>query len=232
MGGKKKIVVLTGSGISAESGIATFRDSGGLWEGYDIQDVATPEAFERDPENVLEFYNQRRRKAGEAMPNAAHKALAELENQYDVVVITQNIDDLHERGGSQNVLHLHGEIKKARSSADPDLIYDIGTKDINMGDKCEKGSQLRPHVVWFGEAVPMMEPAMKESSSADIFMVIGTSMAVYPAASLIDFVPEEAPKYLIDQKIPPVGNIKNLVTKETKATEGVPEIVNQLLGQQ
>lgn len=229
MAERKNIVVLTGAGISAESGISTFRDQGGLWEGYDIEDVATPQAFERQPETVLEFYNERRRKVKDAEPNEGHKALAKLEEQHDVTVITQNIDDLHERAGSTNVVHLHGQIKQAKSSGDPSLIYDISTEDIKMGDKCKKGYQLRPHVVWFGEPVPMMEKAMRISSEAEVFMVVGTSLAVYPAASLIDFVPLEAVKYIIDKQIPAVGNVKNLKTYELPATEGVPKVLEELM---
>ena len=228
----KTIVVLTGSGISAESGISTFRDKGGLWEQYDIEDVATPEAFERNPELVLEFYNQRRKQLFEVEPNAAHYALAKLEQAYDVQIVTQNVDDLHERAGSSNVLHLHGELKKARSTADPSLIYELDSWQLNPGDKCEKGSQLRPHVVWFGEPVPMMQDAVRITSKADICMVIGTSMNVYPAAGLVDYVPEGTPVYLVDPNASKPFGIKNLELYKQKAGEAVPEIAENLLKKQ
>lgn len=195
---KKRLVLLSGAGISAESGIQTFRDSGGLWEGYDVMEVASPEGWAKNMELVLDFYNQRRIQARSCKPNKAHTALADLEKDYEVNIITQNIDNLHELAGSTKVLHLHGELFKAQSSLDPKLIYELNTSDINIGDKCEKGSQLRPHVVWFGEPVPMMFPAIKLVQKADIFLIIGTSMQVYPAASLIDFVPKRAEIYLID----------------------------------
>lgn len=227
---KQKIVVLTGAGISAESGIATFRGSGGLWEGHDIMEVASPEGWAKNPELVLHFYNLRRADVAKAEPNAAHKALAKLEEKYDVQIVTQNVDNLHERGGSSKVLHLHGEITKVRSTKHPDLIYDIGGKAIKMGDLCDKGAQLRPHIVWFGEAVPMIEQALMHAHDADIFMVIGTSMAVYPAASLIHYVDANASKYLIDPFIPEgVGNIPNLTVIEEKATVGVTRLVEELL---
>ncbi len=225
----KRIVVLTGAGVSAESGIPTFRDKGGLWEGYDIQDVATPEAFEKDPETVLKFYNDRRKAVTEVSPNEGHKALVNLEKAYDVHVITQNIDDLHERAGSSQVHHLHGEIKKARSSVDDSLIYEIGDKPIQMGDQCEKGSQLRPHVVWFGEPVPMIEKAMQLCSEADLALIIGTSLVVYPAAGLIDFVPDEAPKFYIDPNADKSMAQNNLEVIQKSATEGVPPLVERLL---
>ncbi len=225
----EKIVVLTGAGVSAESGISTFRDAGGLWEGYDINDVATPEAWEKNPELVLEFYNERRKKVGSVEPNEAHKAIARLEEKYHVDVITQNIDDLHERAGSTNVVHLHGEILKAKSSVDENLIYDWGPYDIKMGDTCEKDSQLRPHVVWFGEAVPMIEKAMHLCTEADCIMIVGTSLAVYPAAGLIDFVANEAPKYLVDPKAPEHMPHHNLKIVQQKASEGVPPLVDRLL---
>ena len=227
---KQKIVVLTGAGISAESGIATFRGSGGLWEGHDIMEVASPEGWAKNPDLVLDFYNLRRADAFKAEPNAAHLALAKLEEKYDVQIITQNVDNLHERGGSTNVLHLHGEITKVRSTRYPELIYDIGNKAIKMGDLCDKGAQLRPHIVWFGEAVPMIERAVVHAHAADIFMVIGTSMAVYPAASLIHYVDMYATKYLIDPFIPEgVGSIPNLTTIEEKATVGVTKLAEELL---
>ena len=225
----KKIVVLTGAGISAESGIQTFRDGDGLWKKYRFEDLATPEAWKRDPELVLEFYNWRRKKVWEAEPNAGHQALVKLEQKFDVQIITQNVDDLHERAGSKNVLHLHGELKKARSTVDPHLVYELKTWELKMGDKCEKGSQLRPHIVWFGEPVPMIEPAKNIVSKADIFLIIGTSLVVYPAASLIIFVPPDKPKYYIDPKAFPVGGISNLSIVKKTAGDGVPELVEQLL---
>lgn len=198
----RHIVVLTGAGMSAESGIATFRDSGGLWEQYSIEDVATPEGFSRNPQLVLDFYNARRKAAFEAKPNKGHVGLVEMEKDYKVSIITQNVDELHERAGSINVLHLHGELSKVRSTVDPSLIYTLTPDncEIHLGDKCEKGSQLRPHIVWFGEAVPMIEKAMKIVQTADIFVVIGTSMNVYPAAGLLNYVHAGVPVYLIDPK--------------------------------
>ncbi len=226
---KPKIVILTGAGISAESGISTFRDSGGLWEGYDINEVATPEGWAKNRELVLDFYNQRRKNVRESKPNMAHLALKKLEEKFNVVIITQNIDNLHERAGSTNIIHLHGEIMKARSGFDEHLLYDLGDKDIAIGNKCEKGSQLRPHVVWFGEAVPMMDKAVAEASEADILIVIGTSMVVYPAAGLAHYVPYYIPKYIIDPNIPEGLNQQNLTKIAKKAGEGVPELVEKLL---
>ena len=226
----KKVVVLSGAGISAESGIKTFRDSGGLWEEYDIYEVATPEAWEKDQELVLRFYNERREGVRKALPNEAHKALAKLEEKYDVTVVTQNIDDLHERGGSRKVLHLHGELMKARSCIDESLLYDLKDgKGIFIGDRCEKGSQLRPHVVWFGEAVPMFEKAVSIVSSADILIVVGTSLAVYPAAQLIYYAPKNAAKYLIDPKSPEGGIPPDIKFYKEKASYQVPKLVNELL---
>lgn len=199
---KKKLVVLTGAGMSAESGIATFRDSGGLWEQHPVEEVATPEGFAANPELVQEFYNQRRRELLNAKPNAGHIGLAEMEKDFEVHIITQNVDDLHERAGSTNVLHLHGELMKVRSTGDPSLIYEVDPSkpDIRMGDQCEKGFQLRPHIVWFGEAVPLIPHAAAICQKADIFVIIGTSMNVYPAAGLLGDVPSHAPVYLIDPK--------------------------------
>ncbi|MHC1708336.1 MAG: NAD-dependent deacetylase [Bacteroidales bacterium] len=225
----KKIVVLTGAGVSAESGIKTFRDSGGLWEEYKIEEVATPEAFENNPRLVLEFYNQRRRQLLDALPNEAHYALARLEEKYDVWIVTQNVDDLHERGGSKKVLHLHGELKKSRSTADQSLVYDIQGTELNLGDTCEKGSQLRPHIVWFGEMVPNIVTAADLCSKADIFLVIGTALAVYPAAGLIDYVPQASPKYIIDPNASPVRWITNLHVIAEKAGTAVPDLVEKLL---
>ncbi len=225
----KRIVVLTGAGISAESGLKTFRDSDGLWEGYNIQDVATPDAWRRNPDLVQDFYNQRRKSVLEANPNAAHYALARLEEKYQVTIITQNIDDLHERGGSTNVVHLHGIITRSQSSRNPNLTYPINGWEIKMGEKCEMGSQLRAHVVWFGEAVPMIEKATRICSQADIFILVGSSLAVYPAAGLVDYVPNEAPKYIIDPKIPYIGDDDTFIKIEEKATIGVKDLVDKLL---
>jgi NAD-dependent deacetylase len=227
----KKIAVLTGAGISAESGLQTFRDSDGLWEGYNVYDVATPEAWKRNPVMVQDFYNMRRKAVLEAKPNAAHLALVKLETKYAVSIITQNIDDLHERAGSSDVVHLHGVITKSQSDKNPNLTYDINGWELKMGEKCELGSQLRPHVVWFGEAVPMIEKAALICSEADIFLIIGTSLQVYPAAGLINFVPEKAKKYLIDPKSPAVHSANNLVVITEKATTGVTKFVEELLGQ-
>lgn len=223
---KKHLVVLTGAGISAESGIATFRDSGGLWEGYDVMKVATPEGWNKDYKMVLDFYNQRRENVRNAKPNPAHLGLVEFEKNYDVSIITQNIDDLHERAGSKQVLHLHGEIMKARSSVDDSILYDLGEKNIHPGDKCEKGAQLRPHVVWFGEAVPMMENAVNIASKADILLIVGTSMVVYPAAGLINYVKPGIPKYVIDPNLPEYENYPDVVYKKMTAVQGVREMLS------
>src|SRR5665213_2783696 len=225
----KKIIVFTGSGISAESGIKTFRDSGGLWEEYRIEDVATPEAWKRDPELVLGFYNQRRKQVIEAKPNAAHEAIAKLQKKYDVHVITQNIDDLHERAGSKKVLHLHGEIRKSRSSLNPSLVYDIEGDTINRGDRCALGSQLRPHIAWFGEQVPEMENAIQLTETADIFIIIGTSLQVYPAASLLQYAPYDADLYLIDPNATKVSSFPSMKIIAQKAGIGVPELVEGLM---
>ncbi|MFL5730502.1 MAG: SIR2 family NAD-dependent protein deacylase [Cytophagaceae bacterium] len=226
---KPKIVVLTGAGVSAESGLATFRDSGGLWEGHRVEDVATPEAWKRNPELVLDFYNQRRKSALEAKPNAGHIALARLEEKFSVSIVTQNVDNLHERAGSSHVIHLHGELFKSRSTAYPSLIYDIEGWELKQGDRCEKGSQLRPHIVWFGESVPMMDIAVQEAASAEIFIVVGTSLQVYPAAGLIDYVSDEIPKYIIDPKMPVVSPRPNLHLIEQKGSVGLEELVEKLL---
>lgn len=226
---KKKIVVFTGAGISAESGIKTFRDSGGLWEEYNVEDVATPEAWKKNPALVLDFYNMRRRQALNAKPNAAHSALVFLEKKFDVQIITQNIDDLHEKAGSKKVLHLHGEITKSRSSIDDSLVYPTKGKDLKIGQLCEKGSQLRPHIVWFGEFVPMMEEAHALAATADVFLIIGTSLNVYPAAGLINFVPEKSPKYLVDPSAFSKDYISNLTIIKETAGKGVPELVENLL---
>jgi len=198
----KKLVVLTGAGVSAESGLATFRDAGGLWEGYRVEDVATPEAWQRNQATVLDFYNDRRKAALQAKPNEAHRIIAELEKDFEVIVITQNVDDLHERGGSSKVIHLHGKLFESRSSMEPSLIYPVDGWELKLGDKCERGSQLRPNIVWFGELVPMMDIAIAIAATSDIFLVVGTSLVVYPAAGLVDFVPPGVPKYIVDPNIP------------------------------
>jgi NAD-dependent deacetylase len=225
----KKIVVLTGAGISAESGLKTFRDSGGLWEEHRIEDVATFEGWQRNPQMVLAFYNERRKQLLQAEPNTAHKALVRLEQKYDVQIITQNVDDLHERAGSSKVLHLHGELKKVRSTVDENLVYDLDGWELKMGDKCEKGSQLRPHIVWFGEAVPMIQLATKLTEQADIFIVIGTSLNVYPAASLIEFVSHNAAMYLIDPNASHLPYVKRLEIINENAGIGTPSLVARLL---
>lgn len=223
------VVVLTGAGISAESGLRTFRDSDGLWEGYNIEDVATPEGWEWNPALVQDFYNMRRKSVLEAKPNAAHYALAKLEEKYKVTIITQNIDDLHERAGSTDVVHLHGIITRSQSSKNPNLTYPINGWELKMGELCELGSQLRAHVVWFGEAVPMIEKAAEICSQADIFMLIGSSLAVYPAAGLINWVAYDVPKYVVDPKIPAVYGLGPMIRIEEKATVGVPQLVESLL---
>jgi len=224
----KKLVVLTGAGISAESGIATFRDAGGLWEGYRVEDVATPEAWRKDPALVLDFYNQRRKKALEVKPNRGHEILVELQKHFNVTVITQNVDNLHERAGSTNVLHLHGSLFESRSTINPKLIYPIIGSELNMGDKCERGSQLRPNIVWFGEAVPLMDMAADITADGDVFLVVGTSMVVYPAAGLIDYVPAHVKKYVVDPKKPEMLHVPNLEFIIDKASTGM-ERVRQLL---
>jgi len=225
----KTIVILTGAGISAESGIKTFRDSDGLWEQYRIENVATFEAWQRNQALVMDFYNQRRKQLMNVEPNAAHFALARLEEKYNVQIITQNVDDLHERAGSKNILHLHGELKKARSSIDSSLIYDLKVWELKKGDLCEKGSQLRPHIVWFGEEVPQIVPAAELSAKADIFIVIGTSLNVYPAACLLNYVSAQHPKYLIDPNAKDNYNISNLTIIKEKAGIAVSELVEELL---
>lgn len=225
--GKKKLVVLTGAGISAESGLRTFRDSDGLWEGYNIEDVATPRAWKKNPQLVLDFYNYRRKNVLDAKPNAAHFGLAELEKEFDVTIITQNIDDLHERAGSTNVMHLHGEILKMRSERNLNMIYEI-TGDILLGDKAEDGAQLRPYIVWFEEAVPMIEEAVPVVQQADLFVVVGTSLVVYPAAGLLTVADDSIPKFIVDKKIPSTSSVHNLTAIEKPATEGVKELIELL----
>ena len=225
----KNLVVLTGSGISAESGIKTFRDSGGLWEGYDIMEVATPEGWSRDPELVLDFYNQRRKQALYAQPNEAHLILSELETYFNVIIITQNVDNLHEKAGSSRIIHLHGELFKSRSTLDETLEYDIEGWELKIGDLCEKGSQLRPNIVWFGELVTMMEVAVRETLKSDIFLVVGSSLVVYPAAGLIDYVPDKVPKFIVDPKMPDVINRPNQYLIEEKASSGILKVKDILL---
>jgi NAD-dependent deacetylase len=229
MSKKKRLVVFTGAGISAESGIKTFRDAGGLWEQYRIEDVATFEAWTRNRERVLEFYNQRRKQVLEASPNAAHAFIAELEKKFDVHVITQNVDDLHERAGSKKVLHLHGEIMKARSTVDPKLVYPLNGHELKPGDLCQKGSQLRPHIVWFGELVPEMDNANLLAGTADLFVVIGTSLNVYPAAGILNFVLPYAPKWLLDPGDFDPDIVHDLKHIKKTAVSGVDDLREELL---
>ena len=224
----QKIVVLTGAGISADSGLRTFRDTDGLWEGYKVEEVCTPEAFARNPQLVIDFYNERRRQARAAEPNAAHRALAELEKYYQVQIVTQNVDDLHERAGSSNVLHLHGELNKARSSADENYAIEW-TGDQSVSDTDPQGRPMRPHIVWFGEAVPLIETAARWVSQADKVLVVGTSMQVYPAAGLLEYAPYEAERYLVDPR-PPKG-LANISIIEAKAKDGVPQLVEKLIAE-
>ena len=226
---QKRIVVLTGAGISAESGIPTFRDANGLWEGHDVMEVASPEGWKKNPELVLDFYNQRRRAALQVKPNDGHRALVDLEQQYEVVIITQNVDNLHEKAGSKNVVHLHGDLFQSRSTLDEALIYDIDGWELKLGDFCERGGQLRPNIVWFGEMVPMMEVAQREAAQADIFMVIGTSLQVYPAAGLLYEVPQGIPVFIIDPNIPDYHPQPNITAMAELASLGVPKLVKQLL---
>ena len=225
----KKLVVLTGAGISAESGLKTFRDMGGLWEQYDVTEVASPEAWRRNPDLVMRFYNERRKQLFEAKPNAGHLALVALEEHFEVTVITQNVDDLHEQAGSKRVVHLHGELRKAQSTADSQLVYTLQNWELKMGDLCEKGSQLRPYIVWFGEPVPNMSIAAELVRQADIFAVIGTSLNVYPAAGLIDGVSRDVPVYLIDPNDLPVSPRKNFTFIKEKASVGVSIMAKELI---
>jgi len=224
---RKKIVVLTGAGISAESGLKTFRDSDGLWEGYDIEDVATPRAWRKNPQLVLDFYNYRRKNVLDAQPNPAHFGLAELEKQFDVEIITQNIDDLHERAGSSKVLHLHGEIFKMKSERNDELIYEI-RGDMKLGDTAEDGAQLRPNIVWFEEPVPLIEAAIPIVRSADIFIIVGTSLVVYPAAGLVNYARWEIPKFILDRRIPYTSSLYNLKSIEMPAGEGIKELIQHI----
>lgn len=228
---EKKIVVLSGAGMSAESGLKTFRDNNGLWNNYRVEEVATPEAWAADMELVLEFYNQRRKQLLECSPNAGHTALVELERKYDVQVITQNVDDLHERAGSTKVLHLHGELKKARSTLDPSYIVEVDGWELRAGDTCPRGGQLRPHIVWFGEPVPNITRAAEITTTADILLVIGTSLQVYPAAGLIHYAPGECRKYYIDPAAHENNMISNLRVIREKAGQGMPALVKELLNE-
>jgi NAD-dependent deacetylase len=223
----KKLAVLTGAGISAESGLKTFRDSDGLWEGYDIHEVATPGAWRKNPALVLDFYNMRRRNVKDAIPNPAHLGLVELEEYFQVQIITQNIDDLHERAGSSNVLHLHGEIFKMRSELDDSPVFPI-RDDIKLGDRAPDGGQFRPHIVWFEEPVPLIAEAARLVHDADIFLIIGTSLAVYPAAGLIDFANPQIPKFILDKNIPWTRGIDNLFPINKKASEGIRDVISEL----
>ncbi|MCP9747229.1 NAD-dependent deacylase [Lacihabitans sp. CS3-21] len=227
---KKKLVVLTGAGMSAESGLKTFRDSNGLWENYRIEDVATPEAWVRNPQIVLDFYNERRKQAVEALPNQGHQILVELEKYFDVQIITQNVDGLHEKAGSSNVLHLHGELSKVRSVKNKDLVYEIGAKSVKLGDTAEDGGQLRPHIVWFGEMVPMIEIAADICLNAEIFIVVGTSLQVYPAAGLVGYVGTEVQKYVVDPSLPNYSfSTKNVEFIQKNAVAGLEELKEKLL---
>ncbi|MEO1712829.1 MAG: NAD-dependent deacylase [Bacteroidota bacterium] len=228
----KKIVVMTGAGISAESGIQTFRDADGLWHGHDVMEVASPEGWRKNPELVLEFYNQRRRQLHKVKPNAGHLALVDLEQQYEVTIVTQNVDDLHERAGSQRIIHLHGELFKVRSTGNPQYVTEW-KEDLSWGQVCPQNHQLRPHIVWFGEMVPMLEPAALATSEADMVIIVGTSMQVYPAAGLVGYAPKGTPVYYVDPK-PSINyelsNSSQLTVIDQKATVGVPQLVKQLLG--
>ncbi len=229
MSKRKHIVIFSGAGISAESGISTFRDNGGLWDKYDVKEVATPDAWRNNPTLVLQFYNERRKQVIEASPNAAHKSLVDLEKKFDVTIITQNVDDLHERAGSKNVIHLHGEIRKSRSTYDPSLIYKIKGWELNPGDRCEQGSQLRPHIVWFGEMVPEMNRAQDVTATADILITVGTSLNVYPAAGLVHAAPKGSKLFVVDPNDVNVEELTNVVFYKEKAGVALPVIVGNLL---
>ncbi|MCW3788780.1 SIR2 family NAD-dependent protein deacylase [Plebeiibacterium sediminum] len=224
----KKLVVFSGAGMSAESGIKTFRDMGGLWEQYDVTKVASPIAWKNTPDLVMDFYNQRRKQLFECIPNEGHQLISKLENFYDVSIITQNVDDLHERAGSSNILHLHGELKKVRSTVDSSLVYEMKDWELKFGDVCEKGSQLRPHIVWFGEAVPVMEEAIHIISKAEIVIVVGTSLNVYPAAGLIDFVSDSVPVYIIDPGKPAYQSKQNIVHIQEIASVGMKKFFEMM----
>ena len=229
MSSRKKITVLTGAGISAESGIPTFRDADGLWEGYDVMEVATPEGWQKNPALVLEFYNQRRKRALEVSPNRGHEILAELEESFEVTIVTQNVDNLHERAGSTNVIHLHGNLFESRSCKNEKLVYPIKGWELKLGEVCEEGSQLRPNIVWFGEMVPLMAVAAQHARHADIFLVVGTSMVVYPAAGLIDYVPFESPKFVVDPNIPGISHIPYVHKIAEKASTGMVKVQEELM---
>ncbi len=222
------VVALSGAGMSAESGLKTFRGADGLWENHRVQDVATPEAWERDPELVLRFYNERRAQLYRVEPNAGHRALAELERTHRVSIVTQNIDNLHERAGSTSVLHLHGELDLARSTADPDLLYPLEGRPIELGDRCERGSQLRPHVVWFGEDVPELQRAAALVETADVLIVVGTSLQVYPAANLAYMAPPGARKFVVDLEIPDSAGLQGFDCREAAAGMALPKLVGEL----
>jgi NAD-dependent deacetylase len=226
---RKRITVLTGAGMSADSGLKTFRDADGLWEGHDVMEVASPQGFHTNPELVFQFYNERRRQLLEAKPHAGHLALAKLEERFETHIVTQNVDDLHERAGSNSVLHLHGELLKVRSTVEPNRVYKW-KKDLNVGDLCEAGHQLRPHIVWFGEEVPLLPEAASLTSLADILIIVGTSLQVYPAASLLYYAPEGTPIYFVDPRpaLTPTRGL-NLHLIASKASEGIPELVSRLL---
>lgn len=225
----KNLVVLSGAGMSAESGIPTFRDMGGLWEKYDVTEVASPQAWAKDPELVLRFYNERRKKLLESHPNEGHKILAELEKVYDVQIITQNVDDLHERAGSSKVFHLHGELRKVRSTKNASLIYDLNGWELKSGDLCDEGSQLRPHIVWFGEEVPGIPEAQKMVHKADLFLVVGTSLNVYPAAGLASIIPDNVPIYVIDPGQPNIVTSQPITIIKEKASAGLKKLKEELL---
>lgn len=227
----KHIVFLTGAGISADSGLKTFRDSDGLWEGHSIDEVASIDGWVQNKEKVLRFYNIRREQAAAAVPNDAHLSITKLENKYRVTVITQNVDDLHERAGNSNVIHLHGLLREARSEMDEDVVTDIGSNPIYPGDLAADGSQLRPNIVWFGEAVPKIEIAAKKAAEADIFIVVGTSLAVYPAAGLVHYVKQSIPKYIVDPKIPETGLSERWTHIQKRASDGLPQLVNRLINE-
>lgn len=222
----KKIVVMTGAGISAESGINTFRDSGGLWEGHDVMEVASPEGWRKNRNLVLDFYNKRRKQALDAKPNKGHLALADLESDFEVIIITQNVDNLHEKAGSKNIIHLHGELFKVRSTVDEKLIYDLSGWELKEGDQCEKGSQLRPHIVWFGEMVPEMDSAIEQTIDADVLIVVGTSLLVYPAAGLVNYTRKGIPKYIVDPVLPDVKPEPNIHMIQEPASTGVKKVAD------
>ncbi|MBK7667106.1 MAG: NAD-dependent deacylase [Sphingobacteriaceae bacterium] len=226
---KKNLVIFSGAGISAESGLKTFRDSGGLWEEFNIEDVATPEAWVKDQSLVTQFYNLRRKQVMDAQPNDAHRIIADLESRFNVQIITQNIDDLHERAGSKNVLHLHGEIMKVRSSSHPELVYPLNHWEVKIGDRCDKGSQLRPHIVWFGEMVPEMDNAIAIAEKADLFLVIGTSLNVYPAAGILNYVPTTSLKWLVDPGDFSLDYVNNLKHIKKVASAGMLEFYREIL---